>query len=39
MKRTVPTGLAVILGYEFPTLKRGADKHCAYGAFHPTVGR
>jgi len=35
---TVPTGLAVLPGYEFPTLKRGANKHCAYGALHPTAG-
>jgi len=28
-------GLAAFLGgYDFPTLKRGANKHCAYGAFH-----
>jgi len=30
---TVPTGLAVFSESDFPTLKRGANKHCAYGAF------
>ena len=29
----VPTGLRnVFLEFLFPTLKRGANKHCAYGA-------
>jgi tetratricopeptide (TPR) repeat protein len=30
---TVPTGLAILVGSGFPTLKRGANQHCAYGAF------
>ena len=29
---TVPTGLRTIDWVPFPTLKRGANKHCAYGA-------
>jgi hypothetical protein len=28
----VPTGLRGIAGFAYPTLKRGANNHCAYGA-------
>ncbi len=28
----VPTGLQFYMGLAFPTLKRGANEHCAYGA-------
>ena len=31
-RSNVPTGLAACLGAPFPTLKRGANKRCAYGA-------
>ena len=30
--RTVPTGLRLNFGGVHPTLKRGANNHCAYGA-------
>jgi hypothetical protein len=30
--RAVPTGLRLIGGGTHPTLKRGANNHCAYGA-------
>ncbi len=29
---TVPTGLRMNSGFANPTLKRGANNHCAYGA-------
>ena len=28
----VPTGLRTLYGCAFPTLKRGANEQCAYGA-------
>jgi len=27
-----PYGTRVVFGFRFPTLKRGAKNHCAYGA-------
>ena len=33
-RRAVPTGLEAFGGTGFPTLNRGANKHCAYVAFH-----
>ena len=35
---TVPTGLRFNMRYGFPTLKRGANEHCTYGAWQMRRG-